>query len=308
MNDRQLRYFSKVVEVGNMTRAAAMLNVAQPALGLQIRQLEEEFGVSLLDRHSRGVEATPEGTLLYNHAIEILARFEQAEKELRAAAENAVEVIALGITHSIMRLVGQDLLQAARQNLDGVRLSLTEEPSLTLLRELEAGHVDLILTYTPTTSSGLVQVPLQEEELLFARRRRDGDTSGEVITLSALLEHSLVLAGERDPIRRMVDEAASAAGTPADIHYEVQSLMATRQTVLNGDAASILPYGVVADEVSQGLVSVFQIEGAPFRRTLYMTRSIRSSCFRNEERIMRLLRCVIRQLEVELGDLARKLP
>jgi hypothetical protein len=57
MNLRQLRYFAKVIETGNMTRAASELHVAQPARGMQIRQPEEGFDVALLVRHSRGVAA-----------------------------------------------------------------------------------------------------------------------------------------------------------------------------------------------------------------------------------------------------------
>ena len=55
INLRQLKYFARVVEAGNMTRAAEQLFVAQPALGMQIKQLEEQLGVSLLHRHTRGV-------------------------------------------------------------------------------------------------------------------------------------------------------------------------------------------------------------------------------------------------------------
>lgn len=57
MNLRQLKYFVGVIEAGNMTRAAEQLHVAQTALGMQIRQLEEDLGVALLVRHSRGVPA-----------------------------------------------------------------------------------------------------------------------------------------------------------------------------------------------------------------------------------------------------------
>ena len=57
MNFRQLNYFVRVIDAGNMTRAAEQLNVAQPALGMQIKQLEEELGVALLVRHSRGIRA-----------------------------------------------------------------------------------------------------------------------------------------------------------------------------------------------------------------------------------------------------------
>ena len=69
MNLRQLKYFIGVVEAGNMTRAAERLHVAQTALGMQIRQIEEELGVPLLVRHSRGVEPTKAGKLLHARAL-----------------------------------------------------------------------------------------------------------------------------------------------------------------------------------------------------------------------------------------------
>ena len=68
MNLRQLRYFVSVVETGSMTRAAEQLHVAQTALGMQIRQIEEDLGVALLVRHSRGVEPTKAGRLLHERA------------------------------------------------------------------------------------------------------------------------------------------------------------------------------------------------------------------------------------------------
>src|SRR5690606_13813637 len=104
INERQLRYFVKVAELGNMTKAESALNVAQPALGLQIRQLEDMLGTPLLERHSRGVEMTAAGQLLYERALEILSLFEKAEADVRALKGTRQETLRLGITHSNMRL------------------------------------------------------------------------------------------------------------------------------------------------------------------------------------------------------------
>src|SRR3954454_14862398 len=102
MNFRQLKYFVAVVEAGKMTRAADQLHVAQTALGMQIRQLEEDLGVALLVRHSRGVEPTKAGSLLHLRAISILKEVEEARKEVRACEREDSEVIRLGITPALM--------------------------------------------------------------------------------------------------------------------------------------------------------------------------------------------------------------
>ena len=82
MDIRQLRYFSEIVEAKSFTRAANRVRIAQPALGLQIRKLEDELGAELLRRHSRGVEATEAGTVLLRHANAILKQVEQARQEV----------------------------------------------------------------------------------------------------------------------------------------------------------------------------------------------------------------------------------
>ena len=87
MNLRQLKYFVSVVEAGNMTRAAEQLHVAQTALGMQIRQIEEDLGVALLTRHSRGVEPTKAGSILYARALTVLKPVEEPRKEVSAANE-----------------------------------------------------------------------------------------------------------------------------------------------------------------------------------------------------------------------------
>src|SRR5262245_33619233 len=120
MNFRQLKYFVKIVETGNMTRAAEQLRVAQPALGMQIRQLEEELGVALLTRHSRGVEPTKAGQLLHAKALTILRLVEEVSKEITAFDQYEIESIRLGMTPTLMMLLGPDLAVAAREQLPQV--------------------------------------------------------------------------------------------------------------------------------------------------------------------------------------------
>src|SRR5690554_4565082 len=171
-----------------MTKAAATLNVAQPALGLQIRQLEEFLGTILLERHSRGVSVTPAGQLLYDRAVRILALFERAEADVRALSGTHQEVLRLGVTHSTMRLVGSELLVAARRDIPDVLFSVVEEPSPNLMRELENGGIDLALTYEVSSASAIERAPLLVEELVFVARA-DKVILRETISLREALDH-----------------------------------------------------------------------------------------------------------------------
>jgi LysR family nitrogen assimilation transcriptional regulator len=167
MNLRQLRYFTRIVEAGNITRAAEQLFVAQPALGMQIRQLEDSLGVELLSRHSRGVAPTRAGQALYERACEILSLVEQAEQQVAAAGRFDSEVVVLGLTNGFMNIVGRELILKARQSLPRVRLEIVEERSAVLVDVLERHEIDMALAYEVHERPGLVRVPLVEEEMLF---------------------------------------------------------------------------------------------------------------------------------------------
>ena len=98
MDIKQLRYFMGVLEAKSITKAAEQLYVAQPALGLQIRKLEEELGVELFVRHSRGVTATEAGILLSQHARVLLRQFARARQELLDFAKSPHGRVAIGLT------------------------------------------------------------------------------------------------------------------------------------------------------------------------------------------------------------------
>ena len=98
MDVRQLRYFVEVVQAKSFTKAAERVRVAQPALGFQVRKLEEELGSKLLVRHSRGVRTTEAGDALLKHAHAILRQIELAKQEVIDLAGPPRGPLALGVT------------------------------------------------------------------------------------------------------------------------------------------------------------------------------------------------------------------
>eukprot|EP01030_Chromulinospumella_sphaerica_P035024 gene35024-biopygen28762 len=87
MDLRQLRYFVKVIECGNITRASEALHIAQPAISQQMRNLELDMGMPLLERSVHGVVATAAGQTLYRHAIELLRQADGTREMLRQDAD-----------------------------------------------------------------------------------------------------------------------------------------------------------------------------------------------------------------------------
>ncbi|AOO84088.1 hypothetical protein BHK69_01790 [Bosea vaviloviae] len=307
MNLRQLRYFAKIAEVGNITRAAEQLNVAQPALGLQIRQLEQELGTELLLRHSRGVMLTTAGRLLLDRANRILQDVEDTKRDIQAMSGSDQEILSLGLTPSIMLQIGPDLLLDAKTFIPSVSLSLVEELSNGLVLALERGEVHAAFAYgVDEPRPSIDRQALFEEELLFVRPVAEEELPA-TITLAEALSHDLVQAGERDMVQKLLKTAAEKFSMPLRVVYEAQSIPAMRTLVVRGAAASFMPYGTAIEALRAGKLVSQRVSDLPLKRTLYLIKPSNFPAFRQQEAIDRFLATVTERLLESLGSLAHRI-
>src|SRR5688572_19913174 len=111
MRLRQLAAFIRVCQLGSITRAAADLNIAQPALGLQMRSLEAEFGAELIVRGPRGVRPTPAGDIVLAWAQDVLQSREGVRHKVREVAASAPSVLKLGLTPGVAAAISDRLAE-----------------------------------------------------------------------------------------------------------------------------------------------------------------------------------------------------
>ena len=306
MNLRQLRYFAKVVEIRNMTRAAGELHIAQPALGMQIRQLEEDLGVALLVRHSRGVDPTPAGKLLHERAVEIFTLVESARREVTAAAGNEAESIRMGLTPALMLLLGAELAVAARDRLPHVFLSLSEGMSHVLAETLLRGDIDVALGYDMPESPSMECEALLAEDLVFVTL--PSPDLGESIPFCAVVEEPLVLPEVGDSVRKRVVDAAQLLGVTPAIAFEVRSVPALKRLILRGAGAGVLPYASILEEVRTGQLAARRITAPALRRTLHLVVRAGAPPLRNAVALRALVRESLDELVRTLGPLAHPAP
>jgi LysR family nitrogen assimilation transcriptional regulator len=301
INLRQLRYFVKVAGLGNMTKAAEQLNVAQPALGLQVKQLEEELGIALLTRHSRGVVPTPAGKTLFDRAQKILQLVDETRTEILSMHGATTETLRLGLTPSIMKLIGYDLLIEAREEIPQLLVSITEELGFILTETLRRGELDMALIYEIKEEPGYTLRPLFDEHRLYVTSRTS--TEAGPITLAEVLQEPLALPCSRDFIRLLLEAAAEQRGMHVKIAFEVNSPLALRAIVLHDTAASVLPFGAIAEEVRNGLVTARPIVDPVFTRRLNLVRPVGGRIFHNEAAIEALMQRMASKLAQSMGEL-----
>lgn len=301
MNFRQLKYFVKVVEAGNMTRAAEQLHVAQPALGMQIRQMEEELGVALLNRHSRGVEPTRAGALLHERALRIIQMLEDACREVSNCDRDGSESIRLGMTPALMLVVGPEIAINARDRIPQVFLSLSEEMSHVLVETLTRGEIDIALAYDTPDLPHLKRTPMFREDLLLVTL--PGPPGGQPISFAEAMEETLAMPEAGDTVRELVVRTAREQGLEPTIGFEVRSIAAIKNLVLRGMAAAILPLASVLEEVKAGKLGARPITSPALRRTLFVAAASQRRPLRHEIALIGVIRASLSCLTEVLGPL-----
>ncbi len=314
INFRQLRYFVGAVDAGSIKAASEHLFVAQPALGAQIRQLEDEFGVVLLDRHSRGVRPTEAGQAFYQKAAAILKEVERARKEMMAFGSGASESLVFGVTPGIANTFASEILVLARDLMPTVRFSLAEELSHIMADAVGRGDVDLALAYEVVDRPTLRRTALLMEELtyvvspdaLFLSSLPIHDP-GE-ITLASALEYPLVQAGEGDSTRRLIKEEAQRRSCPFKVMFQASSISAMRGIILEGRAAGIIPRAIVRDELESGALIWRRIVRPKLYRTLYLIQPESRQPLRAERSVRAFIKAVLGRFSEYQADLICSIP
>ncbi len=305
MNLRQLECLVRVIECRSMTRAAAVLHVAQPALGAQIKLLEQELGVQLLLRHSRGVSPTEAGRLLHARALAILGSVQEARREVMLLAGQAAEPLRLGMTPSLMQIIGPGLAERAAATVPDAPLSLSEDMSHVLAGSLRRDDVDMILSYETPTEAGFWKTPLYCEDLVFVTA---GDSASfEPIPFDQVLAHPLILPGPDDSVRALVERTASERHVPVVVRQEIRSIAGIKALIRGGSGAGILPYGTVMSEQRDGQLTCRPIVEPPLRRILHLAGNGRAAGSRSLAKLLGVIDGAIDQLAVAMAPLGERI-
>ncbi|HZP93575.1 MAG TPA: LysR substrate-binding domain-containing protein [Burkholderiales bacterium] len=172
MELRHLRYFMTVAEELHFGRAAEKLHISQPPLSMQIRALERELGVTLLNRTQRHVSLTQAGNTLLQEARQILSRLDQAVLMTRRAGRGEIGELAIGFISVADYNVLPNLLREFRRRYPLVNLTLRESTTDAQLEDLVNGRIDVGLVLPPISAPALESIPILREPLIAALPRR----------------------------------------------------------------------------------------------------------------------------------------
>ncbi len=309
MNLTQLRYFVRVAEMGSFSKAAIELDVAQPALSRQVRLLETDLRVTLLQRTGRGVLLTEAGKRLYDHAVSILQLVAHAREDISANRDEATGRIVVGLPPSMGRMLTLPLVDAFKQHLPKARLAIVEGLSAHIVEWISTGRVDLGLIHNPDANPAIETLHVLDEPLCLvsaAPKARAPARPAAPLPFGELVKLPLVLPEPSHAIRKLLETQAALAGLKLTIAYEVSSVSAILELVRSGHGHAVLAPSAIT---ASGQASAFRMRplaGSVLSSTLCMAVSAHKPATPLVKQAMRLLRELV-QASVEKSPLHNRM-
>ena len=258
MDLRQLKYFVRTCELKSLTRAAEQLYVAQPALGFQIRKLEEELETQLLIRHSRGVEPTPAGLVLLEGASRLLEEADRTKATVRGFAGKPRGKVSLGMAPSFGYEFATQVVMRCLNELPDVSLSLVQEIGPTLVEWLRADRVDLACL-GPLDESDFVSEPLFTHDLCLIEAVGVERSGREPIPFSEVANYPLILPSVHIGLFANLETIAKDAGLVLQAMCETQSDVLALELVKQSVGTTINTHTAVRREIKEGTLNARQI-------------------------------------------------
>lgn len=280
LNLEQLRAFMDVAELGSFTAAAERAGLTQPAVSLQVKQLEQQLGVRLIERVGRRARPTPAGFDLIRHGERIAKEVEDALDAMAPYKSGTIGRVRIGTGATACIHLLPAAITAAKQQMPGLEVVVRVGNTEDILRELEANRLDLAVVTLPATGRSIEVEAIYEDELVAVGAPGDDAFSGPV-DAAALNEKTLLLY-EGGNTRRMVDGWFAGSGLRAKPAMEFGSVEAIKELVQAGLGWAILPRLALAQAERMGSLQTFRLKpgltrtlGMVVRRDKHLSRGLR---------------------------------
>lgn len=300
MDIRQLRYFIRVAELGSFSRAALMLDICQPSISRQVRQLEVELRQNLLIRNGRGVEPTEAGKVLLELGRGILHQMDRVYEELGRVEGNLAGRVAVGLPPTWSRLLVLSFTRLLQREMPYASVAVTEGPSVSLRDQVLHGNLDIALLYDPLPTPDLEFLPLKDEEL-FVISRKTGDMGGNgPLSLPQLAAMPLVMPGRPNPIRMLLEREACAMGLSPRIAYEIEGIGSILELVRDGAGYAVLPISSVQTLGHAGAFRCQPVKPDGLKIRLMLAVSARRAATHTQKAALALLAELVRTTNAQL--------
>jgi DNA-binding transcriptional LysR family regulator len=298
MELRHLRYFVAVAENLNFTRAAALLRIAQPALSRQVQDLEDEIGVDLLTRSTRGVTLTAEGKLFLEETRELLRRVDEAVAKTRALARGEYGELHIGYSPSPTVELLPLALEAFQKTVPRVTVNLHDLAGNELSEGVRSGRLELAVMQRPqeANAAGLIFEPLLTNSICIAIPPTHPFAKMKSVPLVALAKEKLVVFHRREyaDYHALLARVLHGMNPRPAIAGECDGASSLITEIAAGRGIAILP--LVFEKIVGARLKLRPLAPAPAPQEIGIVRTIKGDVTPAGEKFCTHLRAVAQKL------------
>jgi len=257
---KQLRYVQALAQTGHFGRAADLCAISQPALSLQIKEVEDHLGVALFERDTRQVRLTSFGADFVARARDILRSVQDLEDFARNEKGNVLSRLRMGIIPTIAPYLLPALVGALKRQTPDIDIHVRETLTPRLIEDLAQGRIDTAIVALPVSEPSFEETPLFTERFVFVRPK--SDDGKPVPSVKMLQEMRLLLLEEGHCFRDQALEFCNITLRRPRETLDGSSLATLVQMVDAGLGVTLIPEMAVSVETRSASVSIIPF-GAP---------------------------------------------
>ncbi|PVZ83582.1 DNA-binding transcriptional regulator OxyR [Serratia sp. S1B] len=268
MNIRDLEYLIALAEYRHFRRAADSCHVSQPTLSGQIRKLEDELGVMLLERTSRKVLFTQSGLLLVEQARTILREVKVLKEMASQQGEAMSGPLHIGLIPTVGPYLLPHIIPLLHKTFPKLEMYLHEAQTHQLLAQLDSGKLDCAILASVKETEAFIEVPLFDEQMKLAIYADHPWAGRDRVAMADLAGEKLLMLEDGHCLRDQALGFCFQAGADEDAHFRATSLETLRNMVAAGSGITLLPALAVPRERERDGVCYLDCDQPKPQRTI----------------------------------------
>ncbi|NIP15644.1 MAG: DNA-binding transcriptional regulator OxyR [Pseudomonadales bacterium] len=266
MNLRDLKYLVAVAEHRHFGKAADACYVSQPTLSTQIKKLEEELGVVLLERTNRQVMLTPVGERIVAQAQRVLREVNDLVHTAEEFRDPFGGEFRLGLIPTVAPYLLPKILGSIRKSFPNLKIRLTEGQTAVISEQLRIGDLDAVILALPLDEENVVEAELYREPFYFAASKNHPKAAKREVALSDLDQEQVLLLEDGHCLRDQALEVCNSQNAVENTNFRATSIETLRQMVAADVGITLMPELAVPPR--QGAVRYIPFKGSPPHRRI----------------------------------------
>lgn len=264
LNLNQLRAFFFAARCRSITLASEQLFITQPAVSMQIKGIENQYGVQLFVRSKKKLELTEAGKRLYQVASKIFGLVAEAEQALVQARELEAGLLRIGSTKQLVRYLLAKHISRFQRSFPRIQIQMLEGSSRDMVRSVQENQIDFAIVGRVDYDDRLQVIPFIRDELVLLVAPGHRLCTKEVVRLEDLGHENLIVREQGSGTRRLIERVFRNTEFMSTVYIESGNVDFIKELVAMGNGVTLLPRMGVDHDVDKGSLVMLSLEGGGF--------------------------------------------